>query len=405
MPPFRFFSQRRLGSLVALISLGFSIWALWYGVNSDRDDVAPLLRQLIPAGHCACRTSTVFNCGGCLDANVRVVDGAGPQWEFQYHVNGNARTLSQARCSAAFPGLCEDLWHSKEFWKGRISTADLDSFPLVDGTTRALIYNGELYAVATKSKAEDHRRKAVAILSSIHRALVSAPDRAAIRNMEFIFSIEDKAEDINANGHPVWTLARKATEHSLWLMPDFGFWAWDNIIGDAENAIGSYDEIVHNVETLEANLPFEHKKRQLAWRGKLSFAPKLRRALLDQSRVHEWGDVKEVEWQQRTNYLSLEDHCKYQFIAHAEGRWPQAPHTLVNADSPRPLVLSIPQVPPGVPLGARHTQTPVHPAPPLPPRPRGPAPELRRSRARLLRPAGENDPPLGESRAGADDCR
>ena len=83
---------------------------------------------------------------------------------------------------------------------------------------------------------------------------------------------------------------------------------------------GPYDEVVEKALQVEEHLPFKDKQRTLVWRGKLSFAPKLRRTLLDQARGYDWNDVKEVNWNVRQNYLSLEDHCKHQFIAHAEGR-------------------------------------------------------------------------------------
>jgi hypothetical protein len=89
---------------------------------------------------------------------------------------------------------------------------------------------------------------------------------------------------------------------------------------DRDTEIGPYEEIVNKALQVEKHLDFPNKEQKLVWRGKLSFAPKLRRALLEQSRDQSWGDVKEVNWHVPQNYLPLEDHCKYQFIAHAEGR-------------------------------------------------------------------------------------
>ena len=307
-------------SLAGLILLASATLALWYGMNSDRDDIHPLLTQLLPAGHCACQTSTEFKCAGCLNCPAKVTsDEPRHDWKFDPGRDGKNLTFTETQCLASFPGLYEDIGHAKEFWNGQITRYALDQYEMRDGTTRALIFNGELYVIASKSKGEDHRRKTIAALSSMYRAITTAPDRKAIPNIEFIFSIEDKGEDIGANGHPLWVLARKATE-SLFLMPDFGYWAWDNMIKDANNEIGPYDDVVEKALVVERDLPFEKKEPKLVWRGKLSFAPKLRRALLDQARGHEWGDVKEVNWDVRDNYLTLEDHCKYQFIAHAEGK-------------------------------------------------------------------------------------
>lgn len=306
-------------ALAGLLLLGSAVLALWYGMNSDRDDIHPLLNQLIPAGHCACQTSTVFQCASCLGCAAKVTsDEPRHDWKFDPGRDGKNLTFTEVQCLASFPGLYEDIEHAKEFWSGHITSSTLDRYEMRDGTTRAMIFDGELYIIATRNKAEDHRRKTLAALSSIYRAVSSAPDRKSIPNIEFIFSIEDKGEDIGATGHPLWVLARKATE-SLFLMPDFGYWAWDNIIGDANNEIGPYDEVVEEALVVERDLSFDKKEPKLVWRGKLSFAPKLRRALLDQARDQDWGDVKELNWEVRNNYLTLEDHCKYQFIAHAEG--------------------------------------------------------------------------------------
>ena len=306
-----------------IIFVGLVVWTFWYGMNSDRDDIHPLLTQLIPAGHCACQTSTVFQCSSCLEPQNATIPGPPKStWKFQYGRDDKNEGLSQGQCDVAFPGLYEDINLGKRYWgdAGNITASEIDKIKLVNGMTRAMIYNGQLYIIATKSKAEDHRRKIVAALSSIHRALAGYPERRSLPNLEFVFSIEDKAEDVNGVDHPIWVLARKATEEKLWLMPDFGYWAWDNMINNENNEIGPYDEVVEKAMEVEADLPFLRKEPKLVWRGKLSFAPKLRRALLDKARGHEWSDVKEVNWNVRQNYLTLEDHCKYQFIAHAEGR-------------------------------------------------------------------------------------
>lgn len=41
--------------------------------------------------------------------------------------------------------------------------------------------------------------------------------------------------------------------------------------------------------------------------------------LLDTARGKKWGDVKELDWSRKANLLSIEDHCRYMFIAHVEG--------------------------------------------------------------------------------------
>lgn len=300
------------------------IYTIWYGMNSDRDDIHPLLTQLIPAGHCACETATVFECPSCLSHSQGPLLDSSPSshWEYVYERDAQNEAFTEDQCNAAFPGLFEDVDRGVKFWglNGNITQQSLDVVQLVNSMTRAMFYKGNLYVIATKSKTEDHRRKMIATLGSIHRALTAFPDRASIPDIEFVFSVEDKVDDIAGWHQPLWVLARKASEESLWLMPDFGFWAWDNVMFSQINEIGSYDEVVSNALHVEKTMDFSAKKPKLIWRGKLSFAPKLRRALLDQSRDQPWSDVKELNSEVQQNYLTLEDHCRYQFIAHAEGR-------------------------------------------------------------------------------------
>jgi hypothetical protein len=310
---------------LSLLSLAIPVvilYTMWYAMNSDKDDVSPILTQLIPAGHCTCQTATIFECSSCLEPHMSDMNAtANDDWQFQHGRDDRNVGLSQSQCTASFPGLFEDVERANKYWagKGDISTTTLDGVELVKGMTRAMIYNGDLYVIATESKGEDHRRKTLATLSAMYRALAAMPLRHAAPNLEFVFSVEDKASDVVGTGHPIWVYARKASEESLFLMPDFGFWAWDNMIGDTNNQIGSYDGVVEKAMEVENDLAFADKQHKLVWRGKLSFAPKLRRTLLDVCREHDWCDAKELNWNVRANYLTLEDHCKYQFIAHVEG--------------------------------------------------------------------------------------
>ena len=291
-------------------------------MNSVKDDIHPLLTQLIPAGHCACESSTIFECPSCLaypHDNLLEPDPS-MHWEYAFERDDKNEGLAEYQCNSAFAGLFEDVNRAVKFWmrKGNITQQTLDEVKLVNSMTRAIIYQGNLYVVASKSKGEDHRRKMIAALGAIHRAITATPDRGAIPNIEFIFTIEDKVDDVAGPGHALWALTRRASEESLWLMPDVGFWAWDMFDRDTE--IGPYEEVVNKALQVEKYFDFPAKQQKLVWRGKLSFAPKLRRALLEQSRDQPWGDVKEVNWHVPQNYLPLEDQCKYQFIAHAEGR-------------------------------------------------------------------------------------
>ncbi|KAL4915636.1 glycosyl transferase family 90-domain-containing protein [Aspergillus aurantiobrunneus] len=303
---------------LCVLSVGAGV-VLWYGVNSDKDDLHPILTQVIPAGHCACETAAVFECSTCLTCSHQDLTPSPPPsqpWEFESQRDAQNTGLSRSQCSAAFPGLFEDVMRAGTYWRtqGGVATAELDAIPLNQGMGRARIANGELYVIAVRAHGEDHRRKIVAALSAMHRALVTDADRTTRPEIEFVFSVEDKLADVAGPEHPVWTLARTANEEAAWLMPDFGYWAWDHL----RTAIGPYDEVVQAAAGYD--MPWEEKQQQLVWRGKLSFAPKLRRALMDATRDRPWADVQPVDWHSKSNFLAMDEHCKYMFIAHVEGR-------------------------------------------------------------------------------------
>ena len=286
-------------------------------MNSDRDYIHPVLAQLIPAGHCACQASTTFQCSTCLSCpNTGLHGNSSPRWVFEYFRDARNEALDHLQCQAAFPGLFEDVARAERYWRslGGVVTDDLDAIHLQPGMARVFITQGQLQVVAVRAMGEDHRRKILGVLSSIHRALVADRDRATRRDIEFVFSVEDKVEDVTSPKYPVWVFARTPMEEGVWLMPDFSFWAWDN----PNNYIGPYDQVVDRIKRLD--IPWDEKKPQLVWRGKPSFAPKLRRALIEAARDKPWGDVKQVEWSSGTNVLKMEDHCHYMFIAHVEGK-------------------------------------------------------------------------------------
>ena len=319
------------------------IFTMWFGMNSDRDNVHPIITQIIPAGHCTCQTSTTFQCAECLTCLTSSGPATTPAggddddhhhqppsqpWKFEYGRDDRNIGLRRDQCQSSFPGLFQDVIRATDYWRsqGGISKEDLDAVALEPGMARAVIQNGELYVVAARAKNVDHRRKILAALSSMYRALAAAPDRSRSTTttttttttdnaIEFIFSVEDRVDDVNGGGHPIWVMSRRATEQSVWLMPDFGFWAWEHW----RQRIGPFTQAVDRIVATEEPLAFRDKRPQLLWRGKLSFAPKLRRALLNSARNQTWGDVKELDWNLKDNYLSLEDHCRYMFIAHVEG--------------------------------------------------------------------------------------
>ena len=131
-----------------------------------------------------------------------------------------------------------------------------------------------------------NRQKALAALSTLHRALVSSKDRSSTPNIEFILSVEDLPAEPQK---PIWVLARRAQDQDLWLMPDFGWWSWDM------PQLGALDEVAAEAAQRESLEPWDAKFEKLVWRGKVTMAPKLRRALLDAAKGKSWSDVGQVK--------------------------------------------------------------------------------------------------------------
>lgn len=219
-------SVRRMLFAGAVSACGLFIFLMWFGTNSDQDNVPPLLTQLIPAGHCTCESSTSFECGDCLSCLNSSSQLSEPEhqpiWNFQYGRDDRDLSLSPKQCQESFPGLFQDTHRGVKYWtsQGGLSSQDLNNVPFNDGMAQAVISNGELYIVAVKAKGEDHRRKILATLGSIHRVLAaSSRNQDSLPPIGFIFSIEDRVDDVHASGHPVWVLSRKPSEESVILIP------------------------------------------------------------------------------------------------------------------------------------------------------------------------------------------
>ncbi len=100
----------------------------------------------------------------------------------------------------------------------------------------------------------------------MHHAILAAPTNSDIPNIEFIFSVEDWP------AHPtklIRSLVRRAQDHNLWLIPDFGFCSWDML------SIGTLDKVSNEVVQRESIEPWHRKIEKLVWRGKITFSPEL----------------------------------------------------------------------------------------------------------------------------------
>ncbi|KAF2747472.1 hypothetical protein M011DRAFT_467553 [Sporormia fimetaria CBS 119925] len=299
------------------------VCTILYGTRAEQPRLPNLVKEVLPAGRCQCESSTVFTCSSCLDcaphqSHIRANTTAGDElWSFSFQRDANNYGLDEKQCQTAFPGLYEDLERARSHREatGNITEAELGSFTLTKGMVRALVYRSELYILETFLVDNVNREKAVAALAALHRALVSSPARATIPDIEFVLSVEDLPAQPNK---PIWSLTRRVADEELWLMPDFGFWSWDM------PELGSFSEVAAEAIHSEAVQPWERKIEKLVWRGKVTYAPKLRHALLDAARGKPWSDVGQVQWGDdasfQKQFLGPIDQCDYMFIAHAEGR-------------------------------------------------------------------------------------
>ncbi|KAH9863330.1 hypothetical protein IAQ61_009607 [Plenodomus lingam] len=300
------------------------ICSILYGTRTENPTLPPLVKEYMPAGRCLCEFSTTFSCDTCLDCASNQAILAANQttkeeedlWTFNYARDKNNYGLSEAQCMSAFPGQYEDIERAVKVRKrwGKVTEADLSSFDLSKGMVRGLLFERELYIIETYLVDNVNRQKALATLSALYRSVLSAPPSTDIPNIEFVFSVEDLPAQPNK---PMWSLARRVQDHNLWLIPDFGFWSWDM------PALGTLDEVANEAVEREAVEPWDQKMEKLVWRGKITFAPKLRRALLDAAKGKPWSDVGQLKWTDpnfKEQFLGPVDQCNYMFIAHAEGR-------------------------------------------------------------------------------------
>lgn len=158
--------------------------------------------------------------------------------------------------------------------------------------------------------------RAKASLHALHRALTTTPDRHTLSNTEFVFTTDDFAADPTSGA--IWTYSKRADDRGSWLMPDFGYWAWPEV------QIGPYRATRARMAAVDSSLAFREKKNQLLWRGSLAPNPGLRTKLLKAALDKPWASVRVLDWDDPTdvayNRLPIEDHCRYMFLAHTEGR-------------------------------------------------------------------------------------
>lgn len=149
-----------------------------------------------------------------------------------------------------------------------------------------------------------------AILSQLHRALITSPSRLA--DTPFAFVVNDNPK----NNSWVFARSNKEDDYNVFVMPSFTFWSWPSA------TLGAFDSILSRIASVEKAVPWEKKIDKSVWRGTPWFNPlghpRLRQDLLKVSQHKEWAEVAALN-QSSDNKLAIEDFCRYRYIVYTEG--------------------------------------------------------------------------------------
>ncbi|KAK5788306.1 hypothetical protein VI817_009264 [Penicillium citrinum] len=317
-PSFRFLAT---GALVSLFTLTF----LLLSTRNSRDLTS---QYIIKSGLPGSNSNSRCPSASSSSSPNNTLGFQSKTWEFLVDRDANDHGLSEDQCRIAFPKLFSELDKSVGLRsEDPISYTELRGREVEDGMVRCIIDRGELYIVEFAPQPVTASR-ARATLNSLHRALKAIPNRHELPSIEFIFTSEDFANDPTGPG-PVWSYSKRDTDDSVWLMPDFGYWAWPEV------QVGPYHEVRRRIAAIDdgeiapdgsviPGLNFQDKKKQLVWRGSLATNPGIRSKLLKASTGKSWASVRIIDWDDendiRYNLLPIEDHCRYMFLAHTEGR-------------------------------------------------------------------------------------
>ncbi|KAL9090712.1 MAG: hypothetical protein Q9165_005200 [Trypethelium subeluteriae] len=227
------------------------------------------------------------------------------EWKFDPTRDSFDHSLSDSQCGDAFPDYYAEIDRAAMYYKDRGISEDDMNITERGNVVRAMIYDHQLYIMETHISVQPGIHdlpRMMAILGSINRVIVA--HQGYIPDVEFVFSVADA----EWNPAPFWTLCRAPEDESHWVMPDFGYWAWDNKI------VGSYQQFVLE---LEDKSDFSKKKEAAFWRG--ADSNEERHNLLSAAEGHEWSDIEAIIWGRPGNFTRMVDHCDYQYLVQTEG--------------------------------------------------------------------------------------
>lgn len=239
-------------------------------------------------------------------------------WQFKHKRDGRNYGLSDEHCKIAFPGLFKEIDRAVKHRKdvvGNVTPDELETAWRGDGIVRAMIQDNQLHIIEARGVTDhNHRPRVVATLNAIQRAVTAFSGK--LPDVEFSFTVHDAALREPNGNQTVWAFTRRPHQEKLWVMPDFGMFAWPDV------GLRSYAEFQTILDHVEED--FIGKIPKLVWRGSLAVGSHdVRAGLVEHTKGKDWADVQELDWSNKTNIkerlLSMQDHCSYMFLAQTEG--------------------------------------------------------------------------------------
>ncbi|EXJ89791.1 hypothetical protein A1O3_02858 [Capronia epimyces CBS 606.96] len=250
------------------------------------------------------RSLSVFQHGVGVVGHKDRFDG-----KWNYTRDAGNLLLDSEQCEQAFPGLFEEVERPmKGRAKSHITVDEIDSIPRRNGYVRAMIFDQQLYVIATTGGIYSRE---LATLHALHRAIISSPE--PLPNIEFAFNTDDRIPSV-----PLWGYARRKEDTNIWLIPDFGFWSWP------ETKVGTMREVQLKATLTEQvdGWSWSTKLPKLLWRG-ATMGLELREKFLEVTKDKPWADVKALKWKDNDSMVndlkSMPEHCQYKYLAHTEG--------------------------------------------------------------------------------------
>lgn len=256
------------------------------------------------------------------------------EWTFEGERDANNPALTAEQCDAAFPDLYYEIDRSVQWWKERkhtITSDDIDISWRRDAAMRVLVYDNQIRVIQARNtwQPKGYFKRAVPVLSQLHRALLGASAAGeTLPTIEFAVTVDDMSLIPGGpdDTHTIWAFTRNIHDRAHdkeWLIPDFNFWA---------NQGASFRDMELRAAAHDA--PFAEKIPQAVWRGVRWTNEAVRGNLLAKSEGKDWADIKEMEWTNKTDFMRMEDFCRYAFVVHTEGRsWSGRLKYLLNCNS------------------------------------------------------------------------